>query len=60
MTRVYGTLFEYYCDDCEERTFLEKPAYTSDIYCPFCGNQSLAMDSDDYKIMEEMMKEAAE
>ncbi|MEC0487815.1 hypothetical protein ABE068_17785 [Bacillus glycinifermentans] len=57
MPKVNGTLFGYYCDECEERTFLESPAYTSEIYCPFCGNQTLAMDSDDLRLLEEAMQE---
>ncbi|MEC2266535.1 hypothetical protein ACR6EC_12185 [Bacillus subtilis] len=60
MPKVNGTLIGYYCDDCEEWMFLESPAYTSEICCPFCGDQTLAMDSDDFSLLEEMMKEGAE
>ncbi|UNE51147.1 hypothetical protein F5K02_09885 [Bacillus amyloliquefaciens] len=60
MPKVNGTLIGYYCNDCEEWTFLERPASTSEIYCPFCGDQTLAIDSDDLSLLEEAMKEGAE
>ncbi len=60
MPKVNGTLIGYHCDDCEEWTFLERPASTSEIYCPFCGEQNLAIDSDDLSLLEEIMKGAAE
>lgn len=60
MPKVNGTLIGYHCDDCEEWTFLERPASTSEIYCPFCGDQTLAIDSDDLSLLEEAMKEGAE
>ncbi|QQD82665.1 hypothetical protein JD965_03345 [Bacillus siamensis] len=60
MPKVNGTLIGYYCDDCEEWTFLERPASTSEIYCPFCGEQNLAIDSDDLSLLEEIMKADAE
>lgn len=53
MPKVNGALIRYYCDDCEEWT-------TSEIYCPFCGDQTLAIDSDDLSLLEEAMKEGAE
>lgn len=60
MPKVNGTLFGYYCDDCEEWMFLERPACTSEIHCPFCRDQTLAIDSDDLSLLEEIMKEDAE
>nr|MDH3092487.1 hypothetical protein [Bacillus velezensis] len=60
MPKVNGTLIGYHCDDCEEWTFLERPASTSEIYCPFCGEQNLAIDSDDLSLLEEIMKADAE
>ncbi|MED5048872.1 hypothetical protein P9873_13385 [Bacillus siamensis] len=60
MPKVNGTLIGYHCDDCEEWTFLERPSSTSEIYCPFCGEQTLAIDSDDLSLLEEAMKEGAE
>ncbi|MED5050196.1 hypothetical protein P9738_00135 [Bacillus siamensis] len=60
MPKVNGTLIGYYCGDCEEWTFLERPASTSEIYCPFCGEQNLAIDSDDLSLLEEIMKADAE
>ncbi|ERH59255.1 MULTISPECIES: hypothetical protein [Bacillus] len=60
MPKVNGTLIGYHCDDCEEWTFLERPASTSEIYCPFCGEQNLAIDSDDLSLLEEIMKVDAE
>lgn len=60
MPKVNGILIRYYCDDCEEWTFLERPSSTSEIYCPFCGEQTLAIDSDDLSLLEEAMKEGAE
>ncbi|MFE5220774.1 hypothetical protein ACFRC1_40625, partial [Streptomyces sp. NPDC056626] len=59
MPKVNGTLIGYYCDDCEEWLFLERPACTSEIYCPFCRDQTLAIDSDDLSLLEEIMKEDA-
>ncbi|WP_269773955.1 hypothetical protein [Bacillus siamensis] len=60
MPKVNEILIRYYCDDCEEWTFLERPSSTSEIYCPFCGEQTLAIDSDDLSLLEETMKEGAE
>ncbi|MDN5389858.1 MULTISPECIES: hypothetical protein [Bacillus] len=57
MTRVNDELFKYYCADCEEWFFLEMPECPSEIFCPFCGIQDVAIDSDDLRKIEEAMKE---
>ncbi|MCD2526105.1 hypothetical protein ABC970_17575 [Bacillus licheniformis] len=58
MTKVNkDELFQYYCQDCEEWTFLESPEFPSEIYCPFCGIQNVAIDSDDLRKLEETIKE---
>ncbi|OLG10973.1 hypothetical protein B4123_2661 [Bacillus paralicheniformis] len=47
-------LYGYYCEDCEEWTFVERPEYPDEIHCAFCGIQNVAINSDDFRKLEKV------
>ncbi|ODB74160.1 hypothetical protein [Bacillus velezensis] len=59
-------LHGYYCEECEDWTYIENLEYPSNVHCAHCGFQSVAINSNDFKkimwaeAQEKALKGAAE
>lgn len=41
-------LHSYYCEDCEEWTYIEELKYPNGVHCAHCGTEGVSISLEDY------------
>lgn len=49
-------LHSYYCEDCEEWTYLERLEHPGEVHCAYCGVADVNISPADYEKLKEWVK----
>ncbi|QII23602.1 hypothetical protein G3M80_03090 [Bacillus altitudinis] len=44
-------LHSYYCEDCEEWTYIDELNHPGNIYCAHCGEANVNISAKDYELL---------